>query len=1390
MGRKEKQPVREVEETEIEEEGATAPHVDPQLTLPSSDLSTLITSIQQLTAQQAAFMKETQIIHERLAHNQEEMRAQSERLDRIERRSQGASVHGPGPIPQPARPNSPSTSQERPKETNPLSVPDLLKGLQQLISQATGAPSGGTTLVGEGRPSPRGEENRNTFHPPPRPAGEEGHEQRQGVVRPLRPQPERRGLHDPHTESDELGEDEEGFYDDGGYPYVRGQLPRRGRMRRGRQERPRDEAPLPLPRMECPTFNGTKVRDWVCKVEKYFQCQRVAHEQKIDRAMMYFEDNALHWYQYTMRKTPNQGWDQFRAGLIERFERASQRDFNVQLNSLKQTGTVLEYQDQFERLSCLVEDWNEDALVGAFIAGLQPEIRLAVQTQESRDLRICMKVARDKEEKMELKRAIRKDAKGYDPHRARTLVHSKANFKKKATPPPQHPPRKVTYITKEERDRRFQQGLCYNCEEKWHKGHECKKKRLYAVLEDDEEPPTDDDSSEDEVPPEVLVEAAIGEETSCHSLTDPSKAKAMRVRGYVNQTRLVVLLDSGATHNFMSLEVANKLGCRIEPQAPFTVMVGDGSKLPCEGRCKDLELVMNKVPFKVDVFVLPLGGVDIVLGIQWLETLGVIHWDFANLRMSFTKDGDEERVTLTATNSSVKPRAALKALVAQQPAFWLVAMATDVPAKEEPTEIVPIEIQHVLKDFIDLFEEPSYASEDCDPIEEMDEEEGDDQQTGSESSDQGDEYSKASQHSEDERLTTNEIEDQSSDESCKEWGDDYGDPSPNDHSSSSPHEYRGFTLAETRLYHPRISNFTFGYATSSGTTHKRESNYCEPLLPLVGHNRLHNYSPQNSTNPLRCGPTKAASLQPSTAISLQSTSSHSKPNKNQKIHNRADQQKGNKLKDILATSDLGRRPKPRTRSNFVNGPSLKTGNRNQQLSKEPLKDPLPAAYNLREAIRKIQSSTKPDKMQQQKKTSSRVPVRNKMPIPAKLERTKHANVLSASPAMVRKKEQVAKAPEGAKVGDDGTATIRAQPPAEKPHFTLTDALTMIRRIVVKNDELLEQMYVQRQNEQRTFLSASAHGQGNGPQQEQAENSDESDEEDEAVATREKPTGQFPTSKDKISDLLKDLKTGEHQTLERRNENIKNAEIHENKELAPMDHIGVAATLYDQLESIPWSTFTASEASSKEDGDDNTNFSARKNGNCGQLEGADLGQNVLKQLPNTTFVLKTNNSLHMPTFAHYLKAEVHPQVRLIFDHGKSIQGSATKCYKELHKRMESQLGRLPIDYGPCYPLLLIGWFKAKLENELAALGDRCRARPKRLKGQVYDRGRLHGAAILSDNPRHQDQRGTLLGLLQRDYGPARSKAWLDKSGRLTLGDCQGRAWGQARSKGGWICYRSA
>lgn len=39
--------------------------------------------------------------------------------------------------------------------------------------------------------------------------------------------------------------------------------------------------------------------------------------------------------------------------------------------------------------------------------------------------------------------------------------------------------------------------------------------------------------------------------------------------------------------------------------------------------------------FTAEVRVLSIGGCDMVLGVQWLSTLGPILWDFKNLQMQF-----------------------------------------------------------------------------------------------------------------------------------------------------------------------------------------------------------------------------------------------------------------------------------------------------------------------------------------------------------------------------------------------------------------------------------------------------------------------------------------------------------------------------------------------------------------------------------------------------------------------------------------------------------------------------------------------------------------------------------------------------------------------------------
>lgn len=70
-------------------------------------------------------------------------------------------------------------------------------------------------------------------------------------------------------------------------------------------------------------------------------------------------------------------------------------------------------------------------------------------------------------------------------------------------------------------------------------------------------------------------------------------------------------------------------------------MVGNGGKIACKGTCQNVKLSMGQYTLKSDMYVLPLGGCDIVLEIQWLRTLGTIQWNFVELWMTF-KISEEE----------------------------------------------------------------------------------------------------------------------------------------------------------------------------------------------------------------------------------------------------------------------------------------------------------------------------------------------------------------------------------------------------------------------------------------------------------------------------------------------------------------------------------------------------------------------------------------------------------------------------------------------------------------------------------------------------------------------------------------------------------------------------
>lgn len=75
--------------------------------------------------------------------------------------------------------------------------------------------------------------------------------------------------------------------------------------------------------------------------------------------------------------------------------------------------------------------------------------------------------------------------------------------------------------------------------------------------------------------------------------------------------------------------MANQDGCSMQASTPFDMMVADREQLSCPGKCANVHLTMQGYHIDTNLYLLPLVGGDIVLGAQWLHTLGPITLDFS-----------------------------------------------------------------------------------------------------------------------------------------------------------------------------------------------------------------------------------------------------------------------------------------------------------------------------------------------------------------------------------------------------------------------------------------------------------------------------------------------------------------------------------------------------------------------------------------------------------------------------------------------------------------------------------------------------------------------------------------------------------------------------------------
>ncbi|KAG8386877.1 hypothetical protein BUALT_Bualt03G0194600 [Buddleja alternifolia] len=218
-------------------------------------------------------------------------------------------------------------------------------------------------------------------------------------------------------------------------------------------------------------------------------------------------------------------------------------------------------------------------------------------------------------------------------------------------------------------------GLCFQCKAAYHPMHDCPMKHLRVLLvADDEGPLLELKEIEMDTEPEEQTEQAGGEQTeqaggeqldlaalSLCSAVGFSGPRTMRLKGFVAGREVTILVDSGASHNFISSKLVGQMGLRVVTTGRFGVQLGDGQRTDSAGVCQNLVVQLDSVSIKADCYLFLLGGVYIILGIAWLATLGDVKVNWQKMTMGFVLEG--KSIFLTGDHSASRSQATLKSLL-------------------------------------------------------------------------------------------------------------------------------------------------------------------------------------------------------------------------------------------------------------------------------------------------------------------------------------------------------------------------------------------------------------------------------------------------------------------------------------------------------------------------------------------------------------------------------------------------------------------------------------------------------------------------------------------------------------------------------------------------------
>jgi Retroviral aspartyl protease len=117
---------------------------------------------------------------------------------------------------------------------------------------------------------------------------------------------------------------------------------------------------------------------------------------------------------------------------------------------------------------------------------------------------------------------------------------------------------------------------------------------------------------------------------------------------------MFALIDSGSTRNFVNPSILTDFNSLIEATHPMLVRIVNGDYMASDFKCQALKFSIQGYNFCQDLYLLPLHGYDVILGLDWLAQFGPMSIDWHARWVKFQQQGETMKLQAIPENTALQ----------------------------------------------------------------------------------------------------------------------------------------------------------------------------------------------------------------------------------------------------------------------------------------------------------------------------------------------------------------------------------------------------------------------------------------------------------------------------------------------------------------------------------------------------------------------------------------------------------------------------------------------------------------------------------------------------------------------------------------------------------------